>query len=182
MTIERSAKKISEIYMWLLSAVLLIIAAVIILEFSAGAFSGIDTYKVYNMSKTLGGIGAFLAFTAVVFFPIRKIGIHLKNRYKFTSTSVYKMLMKVTALIHPVIALFAFCLLSVHGFIFIKVVYNFDFSTIIIMGVLALTAITLLFITGSVLKHKLSRKRLRIFHFSVAVIFIAFFALHMLTG
>lgn len=180
MKIERAVKRLSDFYMGLLTTVLFIILAVIILELTAGVFSGIDTSIIYNFSKALGVIGAVLAFAAVAFFPIRKIGIHLKNRYKFTSTPVYKQIMKVTAFLHPVIALFAFCLLFIHGFIFLKVVYEFDFSMVIIMGVLALTAITFLFVSGSFLKKKLSRKRLRVFHFTTAIIFIVFFALHML--
>ena len=106
--------------MKLLSAVLIFILVLIILEFAAGLFSGIETYKIYNFSKTLGGLGAFLAFTALLF---------------------------------------------IHGFIFLKVVYQFDFSTVIVMGIFALTAITLLFVSGFFLKKKLSLKRLRIIPF-----------------
>jgi hypothetical protein len=179
MSLEKIAKKISNYYSFLTAVILILIFAILTVEVFSGIISRIDSYKLYTFSKALGGVGTFLAFTAVIFFPLRKIGIPLKKRYAVLSSAPYVTAMKVTAFLHPVIALFAFFLLFLHGFIFLKIIYNFDFSIVLIMGIMALLALTSLFITGTFLKKKLSRKNLRKVHFTIAITFIIFYTLHM---
>ena len=179
MMLEKVSKKISNNYLFIMAVIIFLIFTILILEIISGTISRIDFSKLYNFSKILGGIGAFFAFTAVIFFPLRKIGISFKKKYTVLSSDPYVTAMKVTAFLHPVIALFAFFLLFLHGFFFLKVIYNFDFSIVLLMGSLALLALTSLFLTGTFLKKKLSRKNLRRVHFTIAITFIIFYALHI---
>jgi hypothetical protein len=178
--VEKVVKKISDSYIFIMSGVVLIIFLIIMVEVIAGVFSHIDEYKLYGFSQGLGSVGAFLAFTALIFYPLRKMAMVLRKKYTLFSTKSYMTLSKITAHLHPVIALIAFSLLFIHGFIFLKVIYQFDFFTILTMGAMTLSALTILFLSGTFLKKKLSRKKLRAFHFIMAIVFIIFFALHML--
>ena len=180
MAFDKTAKKISDSYMVFLWIAVVIMVFTVSLELAGSVFSNVNGYGLYLFAQGLGIAGVVLALTAAAFFPIRKIGVNLKDRYKFTSAPAYRQLMKVTALLHPVIALLAFCLLFIHGFIFLTVIYQFEFVPFIAMGAAALSAITLLFLSGTFLKRKLSRKRLRTVHFSLALIFICLIILHLL--
>jgi len=181
MEIESVAKKISQNYKIMVITVLILLAALITMEFFNGFLSQMDPSALYSLALTLGSVGALFAFTALVFYPLRKASIHLRKKIPFLTTPFYKTLSKVAAHLHPVIALLAFFILSLHGFIFMKVLYNFNFSMVLIMGSLTLVALSFLFITGSILKRDLKQKKIRRIHFPLAALFIIFFIAHNLS-
>lgn len=180
MKIENFAKKISQNYKIIMITALILLAALVTTEIFSGFLSRISPSALYSFTLALGGTGAFLAFSAVIFYPLRKALIHLKKKIPVLSSPFYKALLKVTAYLHPVIALLAFFILFLHGFIFLKVIYRFDFSIVLIMGIFALIALIFLFITGSVLKTDLTQKKVRKVHFPLAICFIILFIAHNL--
>ena len=182
MTLEKAAKKINESFPVLLTAVLVLVVLVPVSELLFGLFSRMDPSAVFSAALELGGAGALLAFIALLFYPLRKAGIRLKDRFRFLGSGFYRSLMKITALLHPVIALLAFLLLFLHGFFILGVIYRFAVDRTVFLGILALSALTVLLASGSVLKKKLTRKQLRIFHFSAACLFLLLFLLHRFLG
>ncbi|MDA3958710.1 hypothetical protein [Oceanispirochaeta sp.] len=178
--IENFAKKISQKYKIIMITALVLLLALVTVDIFSGFLSQMNPSALYSFALSLGSIGAFFAFAAVIFYPLRKASIHLRKKVPFLTSPFYKTLSKVTAHLHPVIALLAIFILSLPGFIFMKELYNFDFSMVLIMGSFTLIALTFLFITGSVLKTDLTQKRVRRVHLPLAASFIIFFIAHNL--
>lgn len=178
MNVLSAAKKVSGEYFKLLKAAIVLLFLILAAEFSVQLISKLDFGLQYSLAKSLGSSGVFLALIALLFYPVRKAGMKLGKNVSFFSSEVYRNISAAWALLHPVIALCAFFLLFIHGFIFLKVLFNFELTIVNTFGLSALTFLSILLISGSMLKKKLSEKRLRTVHFFISFCFIVFFILH----
>ncbi len=174
----KTAKKISENFFLILPVVIAVLVIVFISDFLLTTVSSLEFGLLYSLALNFARTGVILAFIALLFFPLRKAGIHLRGKNNLVSSTFYKNLSSGTALLHPVIGLLSFFFLSIHGFIFLKIMYNFEFTIINVFGAVSLSFFLILLVSGSILKKNMSRKGLRIFHLIISVCFIAFFVLH----
>jgi hypothetical protein len=174
----KTAKSISDNVFIFIPIVISLILVIIVLELTIGLISNLDPMFQYSLALRFGSMGVILAFITLLFYPLRKIGIHFQKSSQLFKSKFYKSLSTVLALLHPVLGLLTFLLLSLHGFMFLGIFYNFSFDIVVTMGLVSLLFLTVLLISGSFLKKKLSDKKIRLFHFTIALMFILFFILH----
>lgn len=159
---------------------LIFLVLILIIDMIKGYLTQISPDILYEFAKTLGSVGLILIITAILFYPLRKIGKYYRKKLPVLSHPLYMSIAKITALLHPLIALFAFVILFLHGYILLVVISDFYFDSILLAGSLALSILFLLFTTGSFLKKNLSSKKIRIFHFSISFVFIATLSIHLI--
>lgn len=179
--LEKKIKSINVKYTYIMSFALLFLILVLVLDMASGYLATIRLDILYGFATTMGTIGLISIIIAILFFPLRKIGKLYRKQFQMLSTPVYKSIAKMTAMLHPVIALFAFVILFLHGYILLVVISEFYFDTILIAGTAALSTLSILFLTGSLLKKNLSSKKNRMIHFSISLLFIVIVSIHLLS-
>lgn len=176
--ITQLSKKISGFYFRYVQILFTILFAFFSADIFFNYFESIDKGKLYLFAKELGGIGTALSILSVLFYPARKYYLFMKRRGKFQGNKTLPKVMIILSNIHPMVAVTGLLFLMVHGYLFVKVILSLHMSFLVIAGIISLSGIMFLFISGSFIKVKMSDKKLRYFHMFFAAIFIIFFVLH----
>ncbi|MFW6366073.1 MAG: hypothetical protein ACOC2H_06320 [Spirochaetota bacterium] len=172
------SRYISRAYSVILLVLMVLLSAASVAESLFGIFSRSDPEFLYTFAILTAQIGTVLALFSVLFYPLRKAGEWLNGRHRFFSSATYISAATVAAHIHPVVALLGFFLVTLHGFIFLKVVYRMHVTIVNAFGISALVMFAALLVTGTRLRVYVSHSRLRRFHLLFAVLFLALYYLH----
>lgn len=177
-TIVNFSKYLSNNYFRYVQLIFLLLLTILLSDILMEIFQNTDQTELYIFALSFGKIGAALAFFSVLFYPLRKLYLYEKKRGKFPGNKVIPKIMILLSNLHPVVAVLALFFLFLHGYLFFKILLQFDLNIVSVSGLFALLMIFILFIIGSFLKVDMKNKKKRLLHAFMAIAFICLFILH----
>ncbi|MBN1501619.1 MAG: hypothetical protein JW982_15785 [Spirochaetes bacterium] len=172
------SKKISDSYFVTAAVLLVLSAAFVISDHVFNLTAGFDSGFIYSAAKNSGGIGILVLLTAFCFYPFRRMFLYLKKKNRLSGNEFIPRVVVIWSNLHPVLAAVGIVMVFMHGYVFLKVVYEYQFMLFTLMGFISLLALLVLISSGTMIKKKMQNSKLRKFHRIFVIVFFMFFILH----